>query len=126
MNKALPPENSLFYHLQPSLHFSSQDYSEGSDDSGYELDDLEAEIEERALVVDGKDLKDFPARYFIPAIRKHEFPVIGVYVDSRLVPGFCYKVRPIQDEVRIHKIVYLSNECIHGAYQHQTDLYHDV
>ncbi|KAI5710592.1 hypothetical protein M8J76_015003 [Diaphorina citri] len=79
--------------------FANKEFSgESSEDSGYELEDLEPELEETSIVVNGGDLKDFPAQYYIPAIRKHEFPVVGIYVDPRIVCGFRYKVRPIQDE----------------------------
>ncbi|GFG29966.1 hypothetical protein Cfor_11751 [Coptotermes formosanus] len=44
------------------------------------------------------DLGDFPASYLIPALKPHEFPAVGVYVDPRIVPGFMYRVRPIENE----------------------------
>jgi len=50
------------------------------------------------LHLDAADLGDFPASYLIPALKPHEFPAIGVYVDPRIVPGFRYRVRPIDDE----------------------------
>ncbi|KAL1462818.1 hypothetical protein WDU94_014625 [Cyamophila willieti] len=94
----------------------NKEYSDGacSDDSGFDLDDLESDeshVEETALVVDGKDLRDFPAKYFIPGIRKHEFPVVGIYVDPRIVCGFRYRVRPIQDEESQKKERLLFNGC---------------
>jgi hypothetical protein len=51
--------------------------------------------------LDAAKLGDFPARYMIPAIKSHEFPAVGVYVDPRIVPGFRYRVRPIQDQVNL-------------------------
>lgn len=89
-----PARKSIDDIIEQDEVYSSDD----SDDSGYSFDDVEPLIEETAIVVDGGDLKDFPAQYFIRAIRKHEFPVVGIYVDQRITPGFCYKVRPIQDE----------------------------
>lgn len=68
-------------------------------DSGFEFEDFElSSYDESPRVVDGADLNDFPARYYIPAIRKHEFPVVGIYVDPKIVPGFRYKVRPIPEQ----------------------------
>ncbi|KAL1138191.1 hypothetical protein AAG570_009883, partial [Ranatra chinensis] len=53
--------------------------------------------EEETLHLNASDLGDIPARYTIPAIRNHEFPIVGVYIDPRVVPGFKYRVRPIQE-----------------------------
>jgi len=53
------------------------------------------------LHLDAADLGDFPASYLIPALKPHEFPAVGVYVDPRIVPGFRYRVRPIDDEVKL-------------------------
>lgn len=41
-------------------------------------------------------LGDIPARYTIPALDPHQFPVVGVYIDPRVVPGFKYYVKPLQ------------------------------
>nr|CAD7266478.1 unnamed protein product [Timema shepardi] len=54
--------------------------------------------QEVSLCLDGALLGDIPARYTIPAIRTHEFPVVGVWVDPRVAPGFRYRVRPIQEQ----------------------------
>nr|CAD7455029.1 unnamed protein product [Timema tahoe] len=56
--------------------------------------------QEVSLCLDGALLGDIPARYTIPAIRTHEFPVVGVWVDPRVAPGFRYRVRPIQEQGR--------------------------
>jgi hypothetical protein len=56
------------------------------------------------LHLDAADLGDFPASYLIPALKPHEFPAVGVYVDPRIVPGFRYRVRPIDDEVKLTNI----------------------
>jgi hypothetical protein len=53
--------------------------------------------------LDAANLGDLPARYVIPALKSHEFPAVGVYVDPRIVPGFRYRVRPIQDQVNFSK-----------------------
>lgn len=39
---------------------------------------------------------DFPAQYTIPVLDPHQYPVVGVYIDPRVVPGFKYRVRPLQ------------------------------
>ncbi|XP_014278435.1 uncharacterized protein [Halyomorpha halys] len=51
----------------------------------------------RPLELDGSQIGDIPARYQVFNLKKHEFPAIGVYVDPRIVPGYKYKVRPIQE-----------------------------
>lgn len=58
--------------------------------------------------LDAADLGDFPASYLIPALKPYEFPAVGVYVDPRIVPGFRYRVRPIDDEVKLTNI---TNDC---------------
>lgn len=53
------------------------------------------------LFLDGSTLGDIPARYVVPALQAHEFPVIGVWVDPRVVPGFRYRVRPLTEQVHL-------------------------
>ncbi|XP_019872693.1 uncharacterized protein LOC109600939 isoform X2 [Aethina tumida] len=48
-----------------------------------------------SLTLDASTIGDLPARYTICAVEPHQFPVIGVYVDQRVVPGFKYRVRPL-------------------------------
>ncbi|KAJ8315657.1 hypothetical protein KUTeg_007807 [Tegillarca granosa] len=48
---------------------------------------------ESSIVVRGSDIQDVPIDYSINGIQKHELPVIGVYLDRRICPGFKYKVR---------------------------------
>ncbi len=31
------------------------------------------------------------ARYRVENLREHEFPVVGVVVHPRIIPGFCYR-----------------------------------
>ncbi|ODN05800.1 hypothetical protein Ocin01_00893 [Orchesella cincta] len=45
----------------------------------------------RRITVSGEDI---PVTYTISGLLNHEFPVIGIYVDKRIVPGFHYMVRP--------------------------------
>lgn len=47
--------------------------------------------------MDAAQLRDIPARYVIPTIEHHEMPVVGIYVDPRVVPGFRYRVRTISE-----------------------------
>ncbi|KAL3275993.1 hypothetical protein HHI36_020724 [Cryptolaemus montrouzieri] len=47
------------------------------------------------LILDASKLGDLPARYTICAIDQHQFPVVGVYSDPRVIPGFKYRVRPL-------------------------------
>ncbi|RZC40478.1 uncharacterized protein BDFB_006163, partial [Asbolus verrucosus] len=59
---------------------------------------LEAELIEEKLtstILDASILGDFPARYTVCALEAHQLPVIGVYIDPRVVPGFKYRVRPL-------------------------------
>lgn len=44
-------------------------------------------------IVRGEDVNDVPTSYVVNGIKPHEFPVIGTYVDRRVVPGFRYVVR---------------------------------
>uniref|UniRef100_A0A023FCL6 Uncharacterized protein n=1 Tax=Amblyomma cajennense TaxID=34607 RepID=A0A023FCL6_AMBCJ len=44
-------------------------------------------------IVRGEDINDVPTSYVVNGIKPHEFPVIGTYVDKRVVPGFRYIVR---------------------------------
>lgn len=48
-----------------------------------------------SLVLDASEVSDFPARYTVCSVQPHQFPVVGVYVDKRVIPGFKYRVRPL-------------------------------
>uniref|UniRef100_A0A0A9YBD2 Exoglucanase A n=3 Tax=Lygus hesperus TaxID=30085 RepID=A0A0A9YBD2_LYGHE len=48
----------------------------------------------RTTVIKGTNIADVPTTYNIIGLDDHELPVIGTYVDPRIVPGFHYKVRP--------------------------------
>lgn len=60
-----------------------------------EEDRLVAECppEARTTLVRGEDIRDVPTEYTIPALRAHELPVIGTYVDKHVVPGFAFRIR---------------------------------
>ncbi|XP_074622661.1 uncharacterized protein LOC141880962 [Acropora palmata] len=53
----------------------------------------EAIPEVRTLRVCGTEIGDFPTVYTIPALKPHEFPVVGTFVDRHIIPGFAYCVR---------------------------------
>ncbi|XP_039753103.1 uncharacterized protein LOC120628636 isoform X2 [Pararge aegeria] len=48
----------------------------------------------RRITVNGSDIKDIPCQYSIVGLERYEHPVIGTYIDPRIVPGFFYRVRP--------------------------------
>ncbi|XP_076064177.1 uncharacterized protein LOC143038612 [Oratosquilla oratoria] len=66
------------------------------------LDDLGACClkcdEEQVMTLDGSRIGDVPAQYVMQGLRSYELPVIGTYVDSSIVPGFCYSVRQAQSK----------------------------
>lgn len=54
-------------------------------------------IKETVLVnLDGAELNDFPAKYSVPALQSYEFAAVGLWIHPNIVPGFKYKVRPIE------------------------------
>lgn len=54
-------------------------------------------IEETLVVnLDGAELNDFPAKYAVPALQPYEFAAVGIWIHPNIVPGFKYKVRPIE------------------------------
>ncbi|XP_045773438.1 uncharacterized protein LOC123872884 isoform X1 [Maniola jurtina] len=48
----------------------------------------------RKITVNGSDIKDIPCQYSVVGLERYELPVIGTYIDPRIVPGFYYRVRP--------------------------------
>lgn len=48
----------------------------------------------RRVTVSGKDIGDIPTKYTMTGLQDYEIPVVGTYVDPRIVPGFSYRVRP--------------------------------
>lgn len=48
--------------------------------------------------LDGAELNDFPAIYSVPTLRPYEFAAVGIWIHPNIVPGFKYKVRPIEDK----------------------------
>lgn len=48
----------------------------------------------RRVTVRGKDIGDVPTKYTMTGLEPYEIPVVGTYVDPRIIPGFYYRVRP--------------------------------
>lgn len=48
----------------------------------------------RRVTVRGKDIGDIPTKYTMTGLEPYEIPVVGTYVDPRIIPGFYYRVRP--------------------------------
>ncbi|KAK4872871.1 hypothetical protein RN001_014900 [Aquatica leii] len=48
----------------------------------------------RRVTVRGEDIGDINTKYTMTGLEPYEMPVVGTYVDPRIIPGFCYKVRP--------------------------------
>lgn len=67
------------------------------------LDDFECKTGVGAFCVDGGLIGDVPAQYVVQGLHGHEMPVIGVYVDPRITPGFSYRVRPVHDTKMLSK-----------------------
>lgn len=51
-------------------------------------------VNERRVTVKGQDIQDVPTKYTMTGLKPYEIPVVGTYVDPRIIPGFYYKVRP--------------------------------
>ncbi|RUS70881.1 hypothetical protein EGW08_021361 [Elysia chlorotica] len=61
------------------------------EDSDEEVIPKPEEVSE--VVLHAADQGHVPAKYTVKGLRRHEMPIIGVYVDSRVCPGFRYRVR---------------------------------
>jgi hypothetical protein len=48
----------------------------------------------RRFTVRGDSINDVPTKYTMTGLESYEIPVVGTYVDPRIMPGFLYKVRP--------------------------------
>ncbi|CAH1998645.1 unnamed protein product [Acanthoscelides obtectus] len=53
--------------------------------------------EKGPLKLDASSLGDMPAQYTVCHLEPHQMPVVGVYCDKRVVPGFKYRVRPLPE-----------------------------
>ncbi|XP_044728559.1 uncharacterized protein LOC123292094 isoform X2 [Chrysoperla carnea] len=49
------------------------------------------------VTLDAGALGDIPVKYVVPHLEPHQLPVIGVYIDPRVITGFRYRVKPLQD-----------------------------
>ncbi|KAH9525367.1 hypothetical protein Btru_001188 [Bulinus truncatus] len=47
------------------------------------------------VVCNGAQQGHVPAQYVVKGIKRHEFPVIGVFIHESICPGFQYKVRRV-------------------------------
>ncbi|KAJ9579007.1 hypothetical protein L9F63_024882, partial [Diploptera punctata] len=86
-------------------------------DSEHSDIEYQEEIKEKParlpVILDAASLGDIPARYEVPALKPYEFPAVGVYVDPRIIPGFRYRVRLIQNQYHFfpnNEHQYLFNE----------------
>ncbi|XP_071057399.1 uncharacterized protein [Onthophagus taurus] len=48
----------------------------------------------RRVTVQGIDINDLPTKYTMTGLQPYEIPVVGTYVDPRIIPGFTYRIRP--------------------------------
>lgn len=71
---------------------------------------------EAGCVVKGQEINDIPTSYIIDGLRSGELPVIGTYVDRRVVPGFRYRVRLNQSEKHLFEGRPLHLEGIGSGY----------
>ncbi|XP_023946396.1 uncharacterized protein LOC112051828 isoform X2 [Bicyclus anynana] len=55
----------------------------------------------RRITVSGSDINDIPCQYSVVGLERYELPVIGTYIDPRIVPGFYYRVRPANSRHRL-------------------------
>lgn len=72
------------------------DVQESLEHAQHHLPSLIERSSGKSVVLDGSTLGDVPAIYRIPPPAPHQMPVIGVYIDPRVLTGFRYKVRPMQ------------------------------
>ncbi|KAB7501443.1 hypothetical protein Anas_14653 [Armadillidium nasatum] len=61
----------------------------------FELNDEFIEKSGKVCVVDGAAINDIPTRYDIKGLLSHELPVKGTFIHPKIIPGFCYVVRPL-------------------------------
>lgn len=60
------------------------------------------------LKLDASSLGDLPAQYTICSLKPHQLPVVGVFIDPRVIPGFKYRVRPLPEVGKSSTI----NKCL--------------
>ncbi|XP_017784893.1 PREDICTED: uncharacterized protein LOC108568361 isoform X2 [Nicrophorus vespilloides] len=64
-------------------------------DNNLYSDRISFDSQRQYLILDASELGDLPARYVIAPVGSHQFPVLGVYIDKRVITGFKYRVRPL-------------------------------
>ncbi|XP_071114040.1 uncharacterized protein [Haliotis cracherodii] len=82
----------------PALHIKTRSLQDlFKSRSVEEIEEQHAAISEKCRlppqVVCGSELNEAPVQYEVKGLLPHELPVIGIYVDKRICPGFRYKVR---------------------------------
>jgi hypothetical protein len=75
-------------------------------------------VEKTSVVdLDGAELNDFPARYSVPSLQPYEFAAVGVWIHPNIVPGFKYKVRPIEEkEVSLNSWLFIKKSLYNDFY----------
>ncbi|KAK6985792.1 hypothetical protein BgiMline_015392 [Biomphalaria glabrata] len=63
--------------------------------SAGDSDDDKSDDELLDVVCNGAHQGHVPAQYVVRGIKRHEFPVIGVYIHEKICPGFQYRVRRV-------------------------------
>ncbi|KAL8573585.1 hypothetical protein ACOMHN_047855 [Nucella lapillus] len=93
----LPNQSSSSDHSHRKLAslFDNVIVERGESDSE---SDKEPDSEGRDVIVRGQDIGDLPVQYLVRGLRPNEMPVIGVYVDPKIVPGFRYRIRRVGTE----------------------------
>jgi len=67
----------------------------------------DAQKEPSSLTLYASALGDLPAHYTIHGLKSHQQPVVGVYIDKRVCPGFKYKVLPLPGVNETQTLPYL-------------------
>lgn len=90
------------HHSDSYLFFEQHDlddiFEKHSEIDVDEVDVKSTSTEDFYQILDASTLNDFPARYSIPVLKSYEMPVVGVFIDPRVVTGFRYRVRPIDQK----------------------------
>ncbi|CAH1799874.1 unnamed protein product [Owenia fusiformis] len=71
---------------------------------------------ERDVTVFGADNGEAPTEYTLHGVKSYELPVIGTYVDKRVVPGFKYSVRNLESNKLLFKSRALPLQSIGQGY----------
>ncbi|RZF40562.1 hypothetical protein LSTR_LSTR013133 [Laodelphax striatellus] len=66
--------------------------------------------------LDASSLGDIPTQYVVPTLKPYEMPVVGLYIDPRVVCGFRYRVRRIDDKTHLFNKQALELQSIGRGY----------